>query len=123
MLFLRPLTAAFPPALSTASPHLAARGCVHATMPLVLWTTLRRLGHFMNSPDGGGYTEEVGRGMAARGEQLNDLVLLLLMTSVRWDLGALTIWQETWWRLYKYLNLDIFSPSHSHLHSHRQWMD
>jgi len=58
--------------------------------------------------------------MAAWGEQLNDLVLLL-MTSVRRDLGALTIRQETWWLLYKYLNLDIFS--HSHLHSHRQWMD
>lgn len=44
-------------------PHLAARGWEQATMPLVLCTTLRRLGHFMNSRDGGGYTDEVGSGI------------------------------------------------------------
>jgi hypothetical protein len=32
-------------------------------MPLVLCTTLLRLGHFMNSPDGGGNTDAVLRGM------------------------------------------------------------
>jgi hypothetical protein len=45
-------------------PHLAARGWVQATMPFVLCTTLRRLGHFMNSADGGGYTDGVVSGMS-----------------------------------------------------------
>lgn len=48
-----------------AMPHLAASGWVHATMPVVLCTTLLRLGHFMNSLLGGGYTDDVGRGMAS----------------------------------------------------------
>lgn len=44
-------------------PHLAANGCVQATMPFVLCTTLRLLGHFMNSSDAGGNSEDVDRGI------------------------------------------------------------
>lgn len=44
-------------------PHLAASGCVQATMPFGLCTTLRLLGHFMYSLDAAGNSEEVGRGM------------------------------------------------------------
>ena len=51
------LTTQFPPASSTSIPHLAASGCVHATMPRVLWTTLRRLGNLASSREGGGKTE------------------------------------------------------------------
>lgn len=72
-------------------PHLAARGWVQATMPLVLCTTLRRLGHFMNSPDGGGYTDGVASGMARVAERVNDR----LMMTVREDLGWLAIRQRT----------------------------
>jgi hypothetical protein len=64
-------------------PHLAARGWVQATIPLVLCTTLLRLGHFMNSPDGGGYTEGVASGMARIDERVNDR----LMMTVRGNLG------------------------------------
>lgn len=35
-------TAALPPARRISRPHFAARGCVQATMPSTLWTTLRR---------------------------------------------------------------------------------
>ena len=38
-------------------PHLAASGCVHETMPRVLWTTLRRLANLASSREGGGKTE------------------------------------------------------------------
>jgi len=37
-------TAAFPPIFRIRWPASAANGCVHATMPLVLWTTLLLLG-------------------------------------------------------------------------------
>jgi hypothetical protein len=47
-------------------PHFAASGCVLETMPLVLWTTLLLLGHFITSAEGGGNTEGVFRGMVAR---------------------------------------------------------
>lgn len=64
-------------------PHLAARGWVQATMPLVLWTTLLRLGHFMNSPDGGGYTDDVGSGMANLEEWVNDRRVTSVSVSAR----------------------------------------
>lgn len=57
------LTAAFPPALRMSIPHLAANGCVQATMPFVLWTTLRRLLNFANSSGPGGNSEADERGI------------------------------------------------------------
>ena len=42
-------SAALPPSLRICCPAKAANGCVHATMPLALCTTLRRLGKDMNS--------------------------------------------------------------------------
>ena len=42
------LTAAFPPFLNISSPAWVASGWVEETIPLVLWTTLRRLGKEMN---------------------------------------------------------------------------
>ena len=48
-------------------PHLAASGCVQDTMPLVLWTTLLLLGHFMNLADGGGKTDGVVCGIVQKG--------------------------------------------------------
>jgi hypothetical protein len=72
------LTAAFPPCCRILSPHFAARGCVHAMMPSVLCTTLRRLGKGMKSrsveggiifgfsgilKSGGGGTFEVEKGV------------------------------------------------------------
>jgi hypothetical protein len=45
-------------------PHLAASDCEHATMPLVLWTTLRRLANFMKAPEAGGNTDGVVRGIS-----------------------------------------------------------
>lgn len=44
-------------------PHFAASGCVQATMPLVLWTTLRRLGNGTNGSDPGGKTDGVVNGI------------------------------------------------------------
>ena len=44
-------------------PHFAARGCVQETIPLVLCTTLLRLGNLTTSCDGGGKTEGVVRGI------------------------------------------------------------
>lgn len=57
------LTAAFPPALRISMPHLAAKGWVQATMPLVLWTTLLRLLNLANSTVPGGNSEGVERGI------------------------------------------------------------
>lgn len=56
---LKVLTAALPPARRTSRPHLAARGCVHATMPSVLCTTLLREGNLNGSTDAGGKMDEV----------------------------------------------------------------
>lgn len=47
-------------------PHFAASGCVQATTPFVLCTTLRLLGHFMYSFEGGGKRDDVERGILAR---------------------------------------------------------
>lgn len=58
-----PLTAQFPPAFKTSSPHFAAKGCVHETIPLVLCTTLLLLENLSSSADGGGNTDGVVRGM------------------------------------------------------------
>ncbi len=44
-------------------PHLAASGCVQATMPLVLCTTLLRLANFCITRDPGGKTDGVVSGM------------------------------------------------------------
>ena len=41
-------TAALPPERRILIPAWAARGCVHDTIPLMLWTTERRLGNGMN---------------------------------------------------------------------------
>jgi hypothetical protein len=49
--------------LRISIPHFAARGWVQATIPFVLWTTLRRLGHFISSADGGGNTDGVVSGI------------------------------------------------------------
>src|SRR5271163_4325431 len=51
------LTAALPPIFNIRWPASAANGCVHATMPFVLWTTLRLLGNWMNGGLGIGYIE------------------------------------------------------------------
>ena len=42
-------SAALPPDCKILWPACAANGCVHATIPLVLWTTLRRLAKETNS--------------------------------------------------------------------------
>ena len=57
------LTAALPPAARMSMPHFAARGCVQATIPLVLCTTLLLLGNLTGTCDGGGKTEGVVRGI------------------------------------------------------------
>lgn len=57
------LTAAFPPALRMSMPHFAARGCEHAMMPLVLWTTLLLLLNLANSIGPGGNNEDVEEGI------------------------------------------------------------
>lgn len=44
-------------------PHFAANGCVHATMPFVLCTTLLRLFQLLKVREGGGKIEDVGRGI------------------------------------------------------------
>ncbi len=89
----RPLTAALPPALIMSMPHLAARGWVQATMPLVLCTTLRRLGHFINSAEGGGYTDGVVRGMVRREECAKDRRAMVV--NVKGDLGKRATRQQT----------------------------
>lgn len=48
-------------------PHLAANGCVHATMPLVLWTTLRRLLNLAKFTGPCGYSEGVDKGILTSG--------------------------------------------------------
>lgn len=60
------LTAALPPARRISRPHCAASGCVHATMPSVLWTTLRREGNLVKSSIGARNTDELVRGIFAR---------------------------------------------------------
>jgi hypothetical protein len=57
-------TAQFPPALRTSMPHFAASGCVHATIPLVLWTTLRRLTNLAKAAALGGKRDGVVSGIA-----------------------------------------------------------
>lgn len=44
-------------------PAFAARGWEQATIPLVLWTTLRRLGNLANSTGPGGYNEGARSGI------------------------------------------------------------
>lgn len=61
----RKLTAAFPPEFRISIPHLAAKGCVQATMPLVLWTTLLRLGHFIKAAEADGNTDGVVSGIVS----------------------------------------------------------
>lgn len=56
-------SAAFPPALSILWPASAANGCVHATMPLALCTTLRLLGKEINSGSEEGNMAEALRGI------------------------------------------------------------
>ena len=51
------LTAALPPIFNIRWPASAANGCVHATMPFVLWTTLRLLGNWVNGGLAIGYME------------------------------------------------------------------
>lgn len=82
-------------------PHLAARGWEQATIPLVLCTTLLRLGHFMNSADDGGYTDDVGSGMVSVDECVEDR----LSTAVREYLERVMTRQQTW--PYKYLAVDM----------------
>ena len=81
-------------------PHLAARGWVQATMPLVLCTTLRRLGHFINSAEDGGYTEGVVRGMASREERAKDRRVAVVKVKGDLDLGSWATRRQTW--PYKY---------------------
>lgn len=59
----RKLTAAFPPARNISRPHFAARGCVQATIPSVLYTTLLLLGKDMKSESEAGYKASALRGM------------------------------------------------------------
>lgn len=57
-------TAALPPARNTSRPHFAARGCEQATIPLMLWTTLRRDGNRIVRGDVARPREgRLGRGM------------------------------------------------------------
>jgi hypothetical protein len=42
---------------------LAAKGCVHETIPSVLWTTLRRDGNLAKDADGAGYKDDGGKGI------------------------------------------------------------
>lgn len=51
-------------------PHFAANGCVHETMPLVLWTTLLRLLNLANSIGPGGNKVDGERGIV-EGELLS----------------------------------------------------
>lgn len=44
-------------------PHFAASDCVHDTMPLVLWTTLRRLANLEKTCASGGVTDAIVRGI------------------------------------------------------------
>jgi hypothetical protein len=58
-------TAAFPPCLRIRWPASEARGWVDATMPPVLWTTLRRLGKGLKRVSGLGWTACAGMGLRA----------------------------------------------------------
>lgn len=81
-----------PPAFKMSMPHFAARGCVHATMPLVLCTTLLRPVSFCMASDAGEYTEAVVRG---------------ILGSWIWQVGELAmIWSE----ILVCANLDILDP-------------
>ena len=80
-------SAQLPPFRSTSRPHCEASGCVHETMPFVLWTTERRDGKAAN----------VVRSPAAwKAEVVRGILAVALKARARWREGAMRSIERQW---------------------------